>query len=97
MGNTKPEVSSNRYEENPEWTEEDFRRSRPALEIIGEVFGPGVSQALRRGPGRPPQANRKVNQTLRLDVEVLEAYRNQGQGWQTRINEILRANMPAGK
>jgi uncharacterized protein (DUF4415 family) len=25
---------------------------------------------------------------------VVEAYRQQGRGWQARINEILRENMP---
>ena len=50
---------------------------------------------LRRGRGRPPKEDRKVNQTLRIDVDVLEAYRQQGRGWQTRINEVLRLNMPS--
>jgi uncharacterized protein (DUF4415 family) len=36
---------------------------------------------------------RKVNQTLRLDPDVLEAYRGEGSGWQARINDLLRAHM----
>ena len=35
----------------------------------------------------------KVNQTLRLDADVVEAYRRQGRGWQTQINAVLRAHM----
>jgi len=27
---------------------------------------------------------------LRIDLEVIEAYRAQGDGWQTRMNEALR-------
>ena len=38
--------------------------------------------------------DKKVNQTLRLDADVLEAYRREGSGWQTRINQILREHMP---
>ena len=33
----------------------------------------------------------KAQITLRLDRDVLEWFRNQGKGYQTRINEILRA------
>jgi uncharacterized protein (DUF4415 family) len=49
---------------------------------------------MRRRRGRPPKGNKKVNQTLRLDTDVLEAFRQEGSGWQARINEILRENMP---
>jgi len=35
-----------------------------------------------------------VNQTIRIDPEVLEAYRQEGKGWQTRINQVLREHMP---
>lgn len=81
-------------EDNPEWTPEEFRTARPALELVAEAFGPEAAAALRRGRGRPEKPDRKVNQTLRLDPDVLEAYRHLGRGWQTRINEVLRAHMP---
>jgi uncharacterized protein (DUF4415 family) len=38
-----------------------------------------------------------VNQTLRLDQDVLDAYRQAGRGWQTHMNEVLRRNMPKHK
>ena len=81
-------------DENPEWTREDFRAARPALEMVGEAFGRGAADALRRRRGRPAKPDRKINQTLRLDPDVIEAYRRQGSGWQTRINEVLRTHMP---
>jgi len=81
-------------EDNPEWTPEDFRAARPALQMVAEAFGPVAAEALRRGRGRPEKPDRKVNQTLRLDPDVLDAYRRQGSGWQTRINEVLRTHMP---
>jgi uncharacterized protein (DUF4415 family) len=81
-------------EENPEWSADDFRRARPALDAIAEHFGPVAAEALRQGRGRPPNPDRKVNQTLRLDPDVLAAWRRTGPGWQSRINDVLRANMP---
>ena len=81
-------------DENPEWTREDFAKARPALEVLAEVFGPTAAESIRRGRGRPAKVDKKVNQTLRLDADVLEAYRQQGSGWQTRINQVLREHMP---
>jgi uncharacterized protein (DUF4415 family) len=39
--------------------------------------------------GRPPGSS-KVSTTIRFDAEVLEAFRRDGPGWQTRINLALR-------
>lgn len=98
MSKRRDDPASLPDDDNPEWTPEDFAKARPALEVIAEVFGPKSAEALRRGRGRPVKSERKVNQTLRLDPDVLEAYRLQGSGWQTRINEVLREHMPkAGK
>lgn len=41
-------------------------------------------------PGRPKSAARKEAVSLRLDPEVLDYFRNQGPGWQSRINAALR-------
>src|SRR3546814_1256411 len=80
-------------EDNPEWMAAAVKKARPALDVVSEVFGPDVADELRRGRGRPAKADRKVNQTLRLDADVLEAYRQAGKGWQTRINQVLREHM----
>jgi len=37
--------------------------------------------------------SKKASITVRLDTDVLEWFRNQGKGYQTRINAILRAYM----
>ncbi|HEV2101102.1 MAG TPA: BrnA antitoxin family protein [Stellaceae bacterium] len=82
-------------DDNPEWTKEDFAAARPAAEILPEFIGENAAQTLtRRGRGRPRKLDKKVNQTLRLDADVLEAYRQQGKGWQRRINEVLREHKP---
>ena len=49
-----------------------------------------VKAKVKRGPGRPMGSGTKVQITLRLDVEVIEALRATGAGWQTRANDILR-------
>jgi len=41
--------------------------------------------------GRPPLGDRaKRIVTIRLDADVVEAYRALGRGWQTRLNDDLR-------
>ena len=34
-------------DENPEWTEADFARARPAAEVLREQFGAGAEQLLK--------------------------------------------------
>ena len=81
-------------EENPELTEAYFRNARPALEVLAEAFGPKIVEEIR-GRGRPKKADRKVNQTLRLDPDVLQSFRDTGSGWQSLINQVLRDHMPS--
>jgi uncharacterized protein (DUF4415 family) len=95
MNKISDSAASRPDDENPEWTAQDFAAARPALDVIAEAFGPAAADTLRRGRGRPRKEARKLNQTLRLDQDVLEAYRMEGNGWQTRINEVLRQHMPA--
>lgn len=81
-------------DDNPEWTQDEIRTARPALQVFAELFGSPAAEILKRGRGRPVKADKKVNQTLRLDPDVLAAYRQQGSGWQARINDVLREHMP---
>ena len=43
--------------------------------------------------GRPKAAITKESVKLRLDADILAALRATGAGWQTRINETLRASL----
>jgi uncharacterized protein (DUF4415 family) len=75
-------------EENPEWTEEDFARARPAREVLP----PAVYEALtrkRRGERGPQKAPTKVAVTLRVDRDVVDRFKAAGPGWQTRMNDAL--------
>lgn len=67
--------------ENPAITREELRRARPAAEVLPQFIGQkATDELLSRGCGRPPKAVHKVNQTLRIDPDVLAAYRGQGRG-----------------
>jgi len=46
--------------------------------------------AKRGRPSKPPE-ERKEQIALRVDKDVLEWYREQGAGWQTRMNAVLKA------
>ena len=56
-------------------------------EITAEMFARGI---VRRNLKPLP---RKKQLTLRIDSDVVDWYRNQGRGYQTRINSLLRAYM----
>lgn len=43
--------------------------------------------------GRPKSVTPKEPVKLRLDADVLAALRASGEGWQTRINDALRASL----
>ena len=74
--------------ENPEWTEKDFRRARPALEVLPKE----AVEAIRRYRGQrgPQRAPTKELISLRIDRDVVAAYRESGPGWQARANDALR-------
>jgi uncharacterized protein (DUF4415 family) len=92
---TTDSAASRPDHDNPEWTQEDFAKAQPASEVLPEYIGETAARNLmRRGRGRPQKPDRKVNQTLRLDPDIVEAYRREGKGWQRRINEVLRQHMP---
>jgi len=50
----------------------------------------GRQTGRRPGSPRPAAATRKVSTTIRLDADVLAAFREKGEGWQTRVNAALR-------
>lgn len=68
----------------PEMTVADFRKARPAKEVL-----PGVIAAAKRARGRPRIENPKQHVSLRLDAKVIAGFRAQGPGWQSRINAAL--------
>lgn len=50
-----------------------------------------------RPMGRPRLDCPKAPLTMRVDVDVLDAFKATGPGWQTRINAVLRGAVASGK
>ncbi len=40
--------------------------------------------------GRPVGTGKKMQLTLRIDTEVIDYFKQSGEGWQTRMNDVLR-------
>lgn len=76
-------------DENPALTEEQLASLRSASEVLPpELYAKLVArQPGQRGPQKAPT---KVPVTLRLDRDVVEAFKAEGAGWQTRINSALK-------
>lgn len=77
--------------DSPEWTAEDFAQAKPA----SQVLPPEIYMALVSGRprGRPKAEETKVFTAIRLDADILEAFKSDGKGWQTRINEALQEQL----
>ena len=70
--------------DNPELTDADFARMRPAAAVVPELV------RLARQARGPQKAPTKQLVSLRLDRDVLAHFRRYGTGWQSRINTTLR-------
>ncbi len=60
-------------------------------QVSPEMFARGI---VRRGL-KPVSAKQQL--TIRIDQDVLDWYKRQGRGYQTKINSLLRAYMEAHK
>ncbi|MFT4013011.1 MAG: BrnA antitoxin family protein [Paracoccus sp. (in: a-proteobacteria)] len=70
--------------ESPELTEDELSKARP----FAEVF-PAIAEKIRQA-GRPKSDNPKVAVSIRLDQDVVDAFKKGGPGWQSRMNAALR-------
>ena len=77
------------------WTEEQWARAHPAREVLPPA---SFARLTRKPGGRGPQkAPTKQLVSLRLDREIIEHFKAQGTGWQTRLNDVLRTAVQASK
>lgn len=72
-------------DENPEWTEVDFAAAK-----TGDAIPAHIRAAFPKTRGRPKGSNKQLV-SLRIDNDILDRFRATGPGWQSRINEALRA------
>jgi uncharacterized protein (DUF4415 family) len=70
--------------DNPEWTKRDFAKAKAPEDVLpADVLS-------RFGKHRGPQkAPKKVPVSIRLSPIVVTHFRDQGPGWQARIDAVL--------
>lgn len=72
-------------DENPELTDEWFKRAKRFTELPETL-----QTVLSRRPRGPQKAPIKERITIRLSPEVVEPFRATGDGWQTRLDAALK-------
>jgi uncharacterized protein (DUF4415 family) len=76
--------------DNPEITNDDFAKMRPASEVLPEIFGTEIVKELLIPRGRPRLEKTKEHINIRLSPDVVEHFKSAGSGWQSRIDAALR-------
>ena len=61
------------------------------------VAGYWAQATIKRGRGRPAVAVKRPTLNMRVDADVLDAFKATGTGWQTRINALLREAVASGR
>jgi uncharacterized protein (DUF4415 family) len=75
----------------PEAKAEWFAQARPAKDVLANIVGAEAAKdMLKPRRGRPALDHPKEHVNIRLDADVVGAFRQGGVGWQTRINNALR-------
>ncbi len=77
--------------DTPELTDEQLREMKPFAEVFPEMAAK-IEEELKRARGQQ-KAPTKQMISLRVDRDVLAAYRATGPGWQARMNVALRAGL----
>lgn len=88
MANRKPLTDATG--EVRELTAADFAQARSAPAALPEILGPALAAELLAPRGRPRTETPKVFTGIRLDADVVAAFKATGKGWQTRMNAALR-------
>ena len=70
--------------DNPEWTAEEMAKAKPFAEAL-----PELAASARRVRGKQKTPTKQLI-SLRLDRSIVDAFKAEGPGWQSRINEVLK-------
>ncbi len=87
-------MSANKKPSPPDWADDDLTEwtadqwDRAEIRIGDKIIRPAQGTLTKRG--RPRLDNPKRQVTIRLDDAVIEGFRAQGAGWQSRVNAELR-------
>ena len=68
-----------------------FTKARPASHALADLVGPDAAkEMLKPKRGRPVLERPKEHVNIRLDADIVGAFKGTGAGWQTRVNNALR-------
>jgi uncharacterized protein (DUF4415 family) len=71
--------------------ERPFEKIKTGLiEALAVAKGEAEPAAVHVRRGRKPSGSAKKLLTLRLDQDVIDHYRATGEGWQSRMSDVLR-------
>jgi len=73
----------------PALTDAELAEMRPAREVLTAEEFAAVTSVRKAARGRPVAEAPKVPVTIRLDQEIVAAFKATGPGWQSRMNAIL--------
>ncbi|MHB8883597.1 MAG: BrnA antitoxin family protein [Methylovirgula sp.] len=75
--------------DSPEIGDALFAKMRPVRDVAPELIA--LQDHLEKKRGRPKAEATKELHSIRLSAEVVEHFKAGGAGWQTRLDEALRA------
>lgn len=79
------EITRQAIEDGTDFSDEELAQFKPFEESeLPKAF----KDAIRRG--RPKAGRTKVPVSIRLDSDVVDAFKATGKGWQVRINQALK-------
>lgn len=90
MKNSSDQQAKTIDPDNPPLTQDELSQMRPASEVLPHLVREYKRSRGERGPQREPVKERV---TIRLDADVVKHFRATGKGWQTRLNEALKAQI----
>jgi uncharacterized protein (DUF4415 family) len=76
--------------ENPELTNDDFAKMRPASKVLPEIFDAEIVKELLIPRSRPRLEKTKEHINVLLSPDVVEHFKSAGSGWQSKIDAALR-------
>ncbi|MHB8746525.1 MAG: BrnA antitoxin family protein [Gammaproteobacteria bacterium] len=95
MASRKP--LTNEDGEVRELTAADFKRARPAAEVLPRLIGKEAAAHLLKPRGRPKSPDAKVSISLRIPPQTLARWKASGPGWQTRMAAALTKASPRAR
>jgi uncharacterized protein (DUF4415 family) len=75
--------------DSPELTDEFFRRTRPAIELVPHIVKDWQEGRMRM-PDGTPVGKPYMRVPVELSADVVDAYKEAGPGWEQRTNATLR-------